>query len=260
VYTQPQARLGGTAGKLLVSFSPRLYRRQVRTLDLLQRKADQKLPTLQATIQEAVARNRPRTAQAVRREIGRGLRHDRLKDFCSPTLPLYHGAVEALRWEWDRRKQRALKHATFGRTVLFTDRRALSDQRLVVAYRSQAKGEEMFRISKSRRPGLWWPAYHWTESTLLVHALSCFLALLVIRIVLLRLQERHPALGVDCLLERLRGMQEALVVYANGTAQRVLTQRSPEQEELFVALNFRPLAEQLGNTVLDLYNPWDTRG
>ena len=126
---------------------------------------------------------------------------------------------------------------------------------MVVAYRSQAKVEEMFRISKSRRPGVWWPAYHWTESKLSVHALSCFLALLLIRIVLLRLQERHVVLGVDFLLERLRGMQEALVVYANGAAQRVLTQRSPEQEELFVALNLRPLAEQLGNTVLDLCSP-----
>ena len=252
VYAQPQARLGGIAGKLLVSFSPRFYRRQVRTLDLLQRKADQKLHTLQATIQEAVARNRPRTEQAVRGEIGRVLRHDRLKDFCSPTLQLHHGAVEALSWEWDRRKKRAIKHQTVGRTVLFTDRQELSDQRIVVAYRSQAKVEEMFRISKSRRPGLWWPAYHWTDSTLLVHALYCFLALLWIRIVLLRLPESHPALGVDFLLERLRGMQEALVVYAHGAAQRVLTQRSPEQEELFVALNLRPLAEQLGNTVLDL--------
>jgi len=252
VYAQPQARLLGIAGKLLVSFSPRFYRRQVRTLDLLQRKADQKLRTLQATIQEAVARNRPRTEQAVRREMSRALRHDRLKDFCSPTLRLHHGAVEALSWEWDRRKKRAIKHGTFGRTVLFTDRRELSDQRIVVAYRSQAKVEAMFRISKSRRPGLWWPAYHWTDSKLSVHALYCFLALLLIRIVVLRLQERHLALGVDLLLERLRGMQEALVVYANGTAQRVLTQRSPEQEELFVALNLRPLAEQLGNTVLSL--------
>ena len=252
VYAQPQARLLGIEGKLLVSFRPRFYRRQVRTLDMLQRKADQKLHTLQATIQEAVARNRPRTEQAVRREMSRALRHDRLKDFCSPTLRLHHGAVEALSWEWERRKKRAIKHGTFGRTVLFTDRRELSDQRIVVAYRSQAKVEAMFRISKSRRPGLWWPAYHWTDSTLSVHALYCFLALLLIRIVLLRLQERHLALGVDLLLERLRGMQEALVVYANGTAQRVLTQRSPEQEELFVALNLRPLAEQLGNTVLDL--------
>jgi transposase len=252
VSAQPQARLVGIEGKLLVSFSPRLYRRQVRTLDRLQRKADQKLRTLQATIQEAGARHRPRTEQAVRREMSRALRHDRLKDFCSPTLRLHHGAVEALSWAWDRRKKCAIKHATFGRTVLFTDRRELSDQRIVVAYRSQAKVEAMFRISKSRRPGLWWPAYHWTDSKLSVHALYCFLALLLIRIVVLRLQERHLALGVDLLLERLRGIQEALVVYANGTAQRVLTQRSPEQEELFVALNLRPLAEQLGNTVLNL--------
>jgi len=187
VYAQPQARLRGTAGTLRVSFRPRFYRRQVRTLDRLQRTADQKLHTLQATIQEAVARNRPRTEQAVRRALGRGLRPDRLQDFCSPTLQLHHGGVEARRWEWERRKKRAIKQGTFGRTVLCTDRRELSDQRIVVAYRSHAKGEEMFRISKSRRPGLWWPAYHWTESTLLVHALYCFLALLLLRIVLLRL-------------------------------------------------------------------------
>jgi len=98
------------------------------------------------------------------------------------------------------------------------------------------------------------PAYHWTESKLLVHALYCFLALLLLRIVLLDsksdtwLSGRLPAGAPP-------GHTGSLVVYANGAAQRVLTQRSPEQEELFVALNLRPLAEQLGNTVLDLYSP-----
>jgi transposase len=218
---------------------------------MLQRQADQTLHTLRATIQEAVARNRPRTAQAVRREMGRALRHARLKDFCAPTLRLHHGAVEERCWEWDRRKKRAIKHGTCGRTVLFPDRRELSEHRIVMAYRSQAKVEEMCRIRKSRRPGLWWPAYHWTESTLVVHALDCFLAMLLMRIVLLRLQARHVALGVDLLLERLRGIQEALVVYANGAAQRVRTKRSPEQEELFGALDLRTLAAQLGHTVLN---------
>src|SRR5712692_4134410 len=250
VYAQPQARLLGIEGKLLVSFSPRFSRRQVRTLDLLQRKADQKLRTLQTTIQEAVARHRPRTAQAVRRAMDQALRQDRLKDFCSPTLHLHHGAVEALSWEWDRRKKRAIKHGTFGRTVLFTDRRELSFQRIVVAYRSQAKVEEMLRISKSRRPGVWWPAYHWTDSKLSVHALYCFLALLLIRIVLLRLHERHLAVGGDLLTERLRGIHEALVVYANGAAQRVITERSPEQEALFAALDLGHLAAQWGNRIL----------
>src|SRR5205823_9728678 len=142
--------------------------------------------------------------------------------------------VQELYWQWDRRKKRQIKH-DLGKTVLFTDRQELEPRRMVIAYRSQAKVEDMFRISKSRRPGLWWPAYHWTDSKLSVHALYCFVALLLIRIVLLRLHERNLSVGVDLLTERLRGIHEALVVYANGAAQRVITERSPEQEALFAA-------------------------
>jgi len=146
-------------------------------------------------------------------------------------------------------KKRHIKHHDFGKTVLFTDRQELSEQRMVVAYRQQAKVEAMFRISKRRRPGLWWPAHHWTDSKLSLHALYCFVALLLIRIVLLRLQDHNLAIGVEILTERLRGIQEALVVYANGAAQRVMTERSPQQEELFVALDLQTLAQQLGNTL-----------
>jgi transposase len=250
VYCQPKKRLADIQGQLLVSFSPRFYRTQVRTLDLLQRKATQRLFQLRVSIQQAVARNRPRTGKAVKGEIAQLVRHDRLKEFFAPTLHLHHGRVQALSWQWDQRKKRAIKHRDFGKTVLFTDRQELEPQRMVLAYRSQAKAEAMFRISKSRRPGLWWPAYHWTDSKLSVHALYCFLALLFIRIVLLRLHERNLAVGVDLLTERLRGIQEALVVYANGAAQRVITERSPEQEELFAALELGNLAAQWGNRVL----------
>ena len=222
----------------------------MRTLDLLQRKATQRLLQLRVSIQQAVARNRPRTEKAVKGEIAQLVRHDRLKEFFSPTLSLHHGRVQDLRWQWDGRKKRAIKHRDFGKTVLFTDRQELEPQRMVLAYRSQAKAEEMFRISKSRRPGLWWPASHWTDSKLSVHALYCFLALLLIRIVLLRLHERNLSVGVDLLTERLRGIHEALVVYVNGAAQRVITERSPEQEALFAALDLGRLGEQLGNRVL----------
>jgi transposase len=250
VYCQPQKRLADIQGQLLVSFSPTFYRQQVRTLDLLQRKATQRLLQLRVASQQAVARNRPRTEKAVKGEIAQLVRHDRLKEFFSPTLHLHQGKVQDLSWQWEGRKKRAIKHRDFGKTVLFTDRQELEPQRMVLAYRSQAKAEEMFRISKSRRPGLWWPASHWTDSKLSVHALSCFLALLLIRIVLLRLHERNLAVGVDLLTERLRGIHEALVVYANGAAQRVITERSPEQEELFAALDLGSLAEQGGNRVL----------
>ncbi len=237
VYAQSDTRLGGIDGKRLGSFRPSFSRKQVRTLDVRQHKAEQHLHALRASIQDAVARQRPRKEGAVRRAMHQWVRHDRLTDFFSPTLHLAHGAVTDLQWEWDRRTKRQRKHRDLGKTVLFTDRQELSAHRMVVASRHQAKVEAMCRISKSRRPGLWWPAQPWTDSQLSVHALSCFVALRLTRIVLLRLQDRHLAIGVGLLTERLRGIEEALVVYANGAAQRVITERSPEQETLFVALD-----------------------
>jgi transposase len=249
-YSQPKKRLADIQGHLLVSFSPTFYRQQVRTLDLLQRKATQRLLQLRGAIQQAVARHRPRTEKAVQGESAQLVRHDRLKECFAPTLALHQGRGQELRWQWERRKKRAIKHRDFGKTVLFTDRQELEPQRMVLASRSQAKAEEMFRISKSRRPGLGWPASHWTDSTLSGPALSCFLALLLIRIVWLRLHARNLSVGVDLLTERLRGIPEALVVYANGAAQRVITERSLEQEALFAALALGRLAAQLGNRVL----------
>jgi transposase len=249
VYAQAETRLGDISGKLLLSFSPTFYRKQVRTLDMLQKKAEQQLHALRDAIKQAAGRQRPPKEGAIRRALRQLLRPDRLKDFFCATLQLDQGVVQDLHWQWDQRKKRHIQHHDFGKTVLFTDRQELSDQHMVVAYRNQAKVEEMFRISKSRRPGLWWPAHHWTDSKLSVHALYCFVALLLIRIVLLRLQDQHLAIGVEILTERLRSIQEAWVVYANGAAQRVITERSPQQEELFVALDLQTLAQQLGNTL-----------
>jgi hypothetical protein len=214
-----------------------LDRPQGRTLDRLPRTAAPPLLTLPAAIQPAVARHRPRTEQAVKREIAPWVRPDRLTAVFAFPLRLDHQKVPAWRWQWDQRQQRALQPHAVGKTVRWTDRRELAPQRLVMAYRSPAQVELRCRSSQSRRPGWWWPASHGTASTLAGHALYCLVARLLIRLVLLRLQERHLSMGVDLLTARLRGMQEALVVYANGTAPRVLTERSPEPETLCIALD-----------------------
>ena len=187
----------------------------------------------------------------MRNEIEKLLRHDKLKQFFSYTLTMDNGKVVQLQWKWDSQKKIALKHCHYGKTILYTDRMDLSDDRIVMAYRSQSKLEQVFRISKSRRPGLWWPAYHWTDSKLRVHALTCFLALVLLKIILLRLEEHHLSMGVEALIQRLRGIQEAKLIYVNGASQQVIVERTPQQEELFDALNLNELAEQLGNTVLN---------
>lgn len=236
----------GIKGKAVIVFNPTFYRKQVRTLDMLQKKAEAKLQQLACSLLE-----KKRTEKPVRNEIEKLLRHDKLKQFFLYTLTLDNGRVVRLQWKWDSQKKIALKHCHYGKTILYTDRLDLSDDRIVAAYRSQSKLEQVFRISKSRRPGLWWPAYHWTDSKLRVHALTCFLALVLLKIILLRLEEHHLSIGVETLIQRLRGIQEAKLIYVNGACQQVIVERTQQQEELFDALNLNELAQQLGNTVLN---------
>ena len=239
--------LGIDTGKAVIVFSPSFYRKQVRTLDLLQHKADEKLQQVVASL-----RNSRRGESAVGKEIAKVVRYDLLSQYFSYTLSIDGKRVVGMQWHWDSQKKVSLKHQHFGRTLLYTDRKELSAQRMVELYRQQAQIEALFRISKSRRPGLWWPAYHWTDTKLRVHALTCFLGLLLIQIVLKRLHDHHIAIGVESLMEQLRGIQEARIIYADGASQRVLTELTPQQEELSDALNIYDLATQEGNTLLNL--------
>jgi transposase len=235
-----------TKGKVVVIFSPKFYRKQVRTLDLLQRKAETKLLTLAASLSE-----KKRTQKAVTKEIEKILKHDRLKDFFEYNLTTEDGKVAQLQWNWDKKKKTELKHRYLGKTILYTDRMDLCEQRIVTAYRSQWKLEQLFRITKSKRPGLWWPAYHWTDNKLRAHAFVCFLALTLLKIVLLRLQNANISIGVERLIEQLRQIQEVKIVYVNGKCHRVIAERKQQQEELFLALKLDQLAKQMGNTLLN---------
>jgi hypothetical protein len=157
-YGPPHQKLAGIQGQLLGRCSPSFYRKQVRTLDRLQRQAAQPRLTLQAALQQAVARHRPRTEQAVKGEIAPLVRHDRLQECFACTRRLDQQKVQEVRWQWDQRKKRALKPHDFGKTVLLTDRRELAPQRRVMASRRQAPVASRCRISTSRRPGVGWPA------------------------------------------------------------------------------------------------------
>jgi transposase len=236
----------GIKGKVLIVFSPTFYRKQVRTMDLLQKKAEEKLLNLVASVKK-----KKRTEKSVKTEIKNILRHDCLKDLAHVNLTTEKGKVVSLQWNWDQKKKVAIKHQNYGKTLLYTNRLDISDARIVNAYRSQAKLEQVFRISKSRRPGLWWPAYHWTDSKIRVHALTCFLALVLIKVVLMRLEKESISIGVENLIERLRQIQEAKIIYANGSTQQVIVERTEEQEELFLALKLDHLAKQMGNTLLN---------
>ena len=93
--------------------------------------------------------------------------------------------------------------------------------------------------------------YHWTDSKIRVHALYCYFALLLLAILQIQLRESGLTLSIEHCLSRLEKIQEALVVYSNGSVERVLSELDSSQQTLAQALGLFDLAKKLGNTVLE---------
>jgi transposase len=237
---------------LLVVFSPSFYRQQRAAMNRLQQKVESQLVELATAIRRwnQTRRGAGFRAESVEKKIRQWTTGDHLREFLQFDLRLEDDKVVALNWCWDRQRKRQVQRRYLGKTVLFTDQHEWGSTALVRAYRALWKQEALFRVSKGRR-GPWWPLYHWTDSKIRVHALYCYFALLLLSILQLQLQESGLSLSTQHCVARLRKIQEALVVYTNGSAERVLTNLDDSQQKLAEALGLLDFARQMGNTVLD---------
>jgi transposase len=98
--------------------------------------------------------------------------------------------------------------------------------------------EDAFRITKSDRWVKMDPVFHWTDSKIRVHALTCMIALLLVRIAYKRARAKGFTHGAERLLELLSSINTAILFYPKSTkAVRVRCSISKEQEVLLTALD-----------------------
>lgn len=120
-----------------------------------------------------------------------------------------------------------------GKLLLVTNTDAPAAE-VVARYKSLADIERGFRALKSDiEIG---PVYHRLPKRIRAHALVCFLALVLHRVVRMRLRAAGRAESPMRLLEQLRRVQHQTVQTADGQRLRGLTELGTIQRELFTAL------------------------
>jgi len=248
VYRERRVLLGAERTVLVVC-SPTLLRKQRRTLAREQVRLDGRLQELADKIAAWRGGGRGDTGHgeaAVRDKLRRWTAREHLREFLDVELEVEEGKVVELRWRWDLASRRAVQRRHLGKQILVTSRHDWDSVQIVRTYRRLTRTEHLFRIAKSR-PGVWWPLFHWTDSKIRVHALYCFLALVLLALLRLELHKAGVAAGVDRAARKLAGIEEALVVYHNGAADRTLTE--PDDVQLEIAQATGHLATKWGTTV-----------
>lgn len=108
---------------------------------------------------------------------------------------------------------------------------------VIVAYRSQWQVEHGFRQLKDPDHVAVQPMFHWTDQKITVHLFCCVLALAVIRLMAREARRAGLELSPGEVLHELGRIEETVLVYPSTggrpRAWRVLTERSPLQEQLF---------------------------
>ena len=123
-----------------------------------------------------------------------------------------------------------------GKLVLVTNVADLQAEDIVERYKALADIERGFRVLK--RDIEIAPVYHYKPDRIRAHAMICFLALLLHRVMRRRLKQKHSAFSVERALQRLRGIQ-LHQVRIGARRLRGLTKVTAEQLGLFEALEAR---------------------
>lgn len=124
-----------------------------------------------------------------------------------------------------------------GKLLLVTNTNTAAAE-VVQRYKSLADIERGFRVLKSDiEIG---PVYHRLPQRIRAHALICFMALVLYRVMRMRLKAAKRSESPTTLLEQLKRIHQQTVETSEGATLTGLTEITPAQKSLFAALDLTP--------------------
>ena len=230
----------GKATRVVLTHSPTLHAGQSRELDQTLTKAQAKLSELA----DRLARGKTRRARpAVTAEITAICKDTWVKQILVWDLTGDTPADLRLTWRLNDDARAQLETEVFGKRVLVTNRETWPITDVVAAYRSQSDAEFGFRQLKDPHVVSFSPMNHWTDQAIRVHTYTCVLALQLAHLLRRQATQAGMPLSVRALLDTLAGIQETVLIYPSTggrpKARRVLTQTTPEQDNLIDIFDLR---------------------
>jgi transposase len=225
----------GQERAVVVTYNPQTYRRKIHWLGQTIRKTKKKLQELRQELGTADGRT---TVHSVERKVAEILAESQISPVFSVKVSSPYGKFQMS----IRTAPLVLKEyrARFGKNIIFTDHVDWATEEIVRAYRDRYKIETAFRWTKDPAFIRWQPMYHWTDSKIRVHGLTCVMALLYLSLLHRKLKSAGLDLSLDRAMEILRGIRLAICFYPRSThpVRKVCRLGSTEQE-LLTALNLK---------------------
>jgi transposase len=173
----------------------------------------------------------------------------KIREVVSPKLPAYlfktEGTGAHLKVGLDRKAVRNYTQR-FGKTLIFTDRADLSAQEVAQAYTDRNEVERLFGEMNDPMTVPFQPVRHWTDQKIVVHAFICILALLLLKLLQLRLKQNGITLSLELIKDELSSVQLGLWITRSGKLIRLLSDESKLRTTMLEILSLQNVLSALG--------------
>jgi len=233
----------GVARTVLVTYNRGLFEAQRKTLVREINKRKRALRKLQESLERAGRRSngkRP-TVDGTNKKVEALLSARHMGELFTAKVRARRNGLPSLSFRFEEAAWLKLCRTLLGKTLLFTDQDAWSDEKIVLAYRSQSHVEAAFRRMKDPRFLTFRPAFHWTDQKLRVHAFYCVLALMILSLLRRKLSRAGIELSVVRMMDSLAAIHEVNVLYptpanAPPRIRTILSSLDSQQRRVFEAL------------------------
>jgi transposase len=220
----------GQERTVVVTYNQNLFDAQWRTVQNDLAKALEELSALRQRLEDRrtgiLCGGQAPTVASVEKQCREALRRQHLKALVRSTVEVDKQNLPRLKYKVNTKALDRLTNTYLGKNILVTNREEWSEEKIILAYRSQYLIEDVFKEMKDRRIGSWWPMHHWTDSKIRVHGLYCTIAMLLRGLLLRRIRRAGIDISMQRLLRELQEIREVINVYPRKRGQRAARQQT----------------------------------
>ncbi len=239
-------KIYGTEKKVVVKYNQAHYDAEYKTLNNHLSEAKKVLRALQIRLNGYVEKNRlPSnvTCRTVENNIVSIFKNRTYLKKILKVKVIEKDNFPALEWDVDPCNLEEYIKTYLGKTIYFTNDLELSGDKIIQTYSYQSQIEKLFKISKDRKTGCWWPKYHFTNQKIMVHAFYCYVSLLIVSLLELELDKIKIKNNTSNIIEELSDIHEIVDEYKNGNKKSITVRRYSKlntlQKKIFENFNLK---------------------
>jgi len=202
---------------IVITYNPELFKEQLEGVIGNIEKCKVKMFDLQESLTARadlkVTKGKKPTIDSITKRICDILSAQHMKEVFDYNISSSKNDLPIVTYSLNDEKLEYVKDRVLGKSILFTDHKDWTNEKIVSTFRMQYHIEDCFKQMKDTEYLGFRPMLHWTDQMIRVHAFYCVLALMLCSILNREIEAMGYKMSIHAMLDMLSEVQQVITVF-----------------------------------------------